>query len=87
MAGRRASEWEWACTSTTPATPQVANAYAALEGDATLFESSVGGVGGCPFAACDGERGDRGLRFIVPRAGGVETGIDLAALHGVAGWL
>jgi hydroxymethylglutaryl-CoA lyase/(R)-citramalyl-CoA lyase len=27
-----------------------ANAYAALEAGAEVFESSVGGLGGCPFA-------------------------------------
>jgi isopropylmalate/homocitrate/citramalate synthase len=65
----------------------VANAYAALEGGATVFESSVGGIGGCPFAPrATGNVATEDLVYLF-HGEGVETGIDLAALVAVAGWL
>jgi hydroxymethylglutaryl-CoA lyase/(R)-citramalyl-CoA lyase len=65
----------------------VANAYAALEADATLFESSVGGVGGCPFAPrATGNVATEDLVYVF-HGQGIATGIDLDALIGVADWL
>ena len=65
----------------------VANAYAALEGGATVFESSVGGIGGCPFAPrATGNVATEDLVYLF-HGEGVETGIDLAALVAVAEWL
>jgi hydroxymethylglutaryl-CoA lyase len=58
----------------------VANAYAALEAGVRRFDSSVGGIGGCPFAP--GAAGNVATEDLVllARQCGFETGIDLAAL-------
>jgi isopropylmalate/homocitrate/citramalate synthase len=65
----------------------VANAYAALEGGATAFESSVAGLGGCPFAPrATGNVATEDLVYLL-HGEGIETGIDLDALIGVAEWL
>jgi isopropylmalate/homocitrate/citramalate synthase len=64
-----------------------ANAYAALEAGAELFESSVGGLGGCPFAPrATGNIATEDLVFLL-QGEGVETGVDLDALIGVSEWL
>jgi isopropylmalate/homocitrate/citramalate synthase len=64
-----------------------ANAYAALEAGAEVFESSVGGLGGCPFAPrATGNVATEDLVFLL-HGEGVETGIDLDALIGVSAWL
>ena len=64
-----------------------ANAYAALEAGATVFESSVGGLGGCPFAPrATGNVATEDLVYLL-HGEGVETGVDLDALIGVAEWL
>jgi isopropylmalate/homocitrate/citramalate synthase len=65
----------------------LANAYAALEGGATAFESSVGGIGGCPFAPrATGNVATEDLVYLF-HGEGLETGIDLDALVAVAEWL
>ena len=64
-----------------------ANALAALEAGATVLDASVGGIGGCPFAPrATGNIGTEDLVYIL-HGEGIETGIDLAALIGVAQWL
>jgi isopropylmalate/homocitrate/citramalate synthase len=64
-----------------------ANAYAALEAGATVFDASVGGVGGCPFAPrATGNIATEDLVYLF-HGEGVETGIDLGALIDVAQWL
>jgi len=64
-----------------------ANAYAALEAGADVFESSVGGLGGCPFAPrATGNIATEDLVFLLDGEG-VETGIDLDALIAVSEWL
>ncbi len=64
-----------------------ANAYAALEAGATVFDASVGGLGGCPFAPrATGNVATEDLVYLL-HGEGVETGIDLDALIGVAEWL
>ncbi len=64
-----------------------ANAYAALEHGATIFDASVGGLGGCPFAPrATGNIATEDLIYLLENEG-VETGIDLDALIGVAEWL
>ena len=64
-----------------------ANAYAALEAGAEVFESSVGGLGGCPFAPrATGNIATEDLVFLL-HGEGVETGIDLDALISVSEWL
>jgi hydroxymethylglutaryl-CoA lyase/(R)-citramalyl-CoA lyase len=65
----------------------VANAYEALEAGATAFESSVGGIGGCPFAPrATGNVATEDLVYLL-QGEGIETGIDLDALIGVAEWM
>jgi (R)-citramalyl-CoA lyase len=64
-----------------------ANALAALEAGATVLDSSVGGIGGCPFAPrATGNIGTEDLVYVL-HGEGIETGIDLEALIGVAEWL
>jgi hydroxymethylglutaryl-CoA lyase/(R)-citramalyl-CoA lyase len=64
-----------------------ANALAALEAGAAIFDASVGGIGGCPFAPrATGNIGTEDLVYLFAGEG-VETGIDLEALIGVAEWL
>jgi isopropylmalate/homocitrate/citramalate synthase len=65
----------------------VANAYAALESGAVVFEASVGGLGGCPFAPrATGNVATEDLVYLL-HGEGVETGVDLERLIGVAEWL
>lgn len=65
----------------------IANAYAALEAGATVLDASVGGIGGCPFAPrATGNIASEDLVYLL-HGEGVETGIDLDALIGVARWL
>jgi isopropylmalate/homocitrate/citramalate synthase len=65
----------------------IANAHAAFEAGATVFESSVGGVGGCPFAPrATGNVATEDLVYLF-HGEGLHTGIDLDALVGVAEWL
>lgn len=58
----------------------VANAWAALEAGVRRFDSSAGGVGGCPFAP--GAAGNLATEDLVLLAKqcGLETGIDLGRL-------
>jgi isopropylmalate/homocitrate/citramalate synthase len=64
-----------------------ANAYAALEAGATVFDASVGGIGGCPFAPrATGNIATEDLVYLL-HGEGVETGIDLDELVNVAKWL
>jgi hydroxymethylglutaryl-CoA lyase len=60
----------------------IANAYAGLEMGVTRFDSSVAGLGGCPFAGHKGAAGNvctEDLVFMCNEMG-IETGIDLDAL-------
>jgi hydroxymethylglutaryl-CoA lyase/(R)-citramalyl-CoA lyase len=64
-----------------------ANAIAALESGATVLDASVGGIGGCPFAPkATGNICTEDLVYLL-NGEGVETGIDLDALIGIAEWL
>jgi isopropylmalate/homocitrate/citramalate synthase len=64
----------------------VACAYAALEGGATVFDASVGGLGGCPFAPrATGNVATEDLLYML-EGEGVETGVDLDAVLEVARW-
>jgi hydroxymethylglutaryl-CoA lyase len=60
----------------------IANAYAGLEMGVTRFDSSVAGLGGCPFAGHRGAAGNvctEDLVFMCDELG-IKTGIDLDAL-------
>ncbi len=60
----------------------IANAYAGLEMGVTLYDASVAGLGGCPFAGHKGAAGNvctEDLVFMCEEMG-IETGCDLEAL-------
>lgn len=60
----------------------IANAFAGLEMGVTRYDSSVAGLGGCPFAGHRGAAGNvctEDLVFMCHEMG-IETGIDLEAL-------
>ncbi len=60
----------------------IANAFAGLEMGVTRFDSSVAGLGGCPFAGHSGAAGNvctEDLVFLCNEMG-IKTGIDLDAL-------
>jgi hydroxymethylglutaryl-CoA lyase len=60
----------------------IANAYAGLEMGVDTFDSTVAGLGGCPFAAHKGAAGNvctEDLVFMLHEMG-IETGIDLEKL-------
>jgi isopropylmalate/homocitrate/citramalate synthase len=60
---------------------------AGLEHGATIFDASVGGLGGCPFAPrATGNIATEDLIYLL-HGEGVETGVDLDALIKVAEWL
>ena len=64
-----------------------ANAYAALEAGATLFDASVGGLGGCPYAPkATGNIATEDLVYLF-EGEGIETGVDFEALIAVSDWL
>src|SRR2546429_615588 len=64
-----------------------ANAFAALEGGATLFDASCGGLGGCPYAPrATGNIATEDLVYLLAGEG-IETGIDLDALITTSEWL
>jgi hydroxymethylglutaryl-CoA lyase/(R)-citramalyl-CoA lyase len=64
-----------------------ANALAALESGAAVLDASVGGLGGCPFAPnATGNVATEDLVYALHREG-IETGVDLEALIGVAAWV
>ena len=64
-----------------------ANADAGIESGATLFDASIGGLGGCPFAPrATGNIATEDLVYLLDGLG-VETGVDLAALISVSEWL
>jgi hydroxymethylglutaryl-CoA lyase len=60
----------------------IANVYAGLEMGVDLFDSSVAGLGGCPFAALQGAAGNVCTEDIVFLCNehGIATGIDLEKL-------
>lgn len=64
-----------------------ANVWAALQRGVTVFDASVGGLGGCPFApGASGNVATEDLVYMLDGAG-IETGIDLRALVDTARWI
>jgi isopropylmalate/homocitrate/citramalate synthase len=64
-----------------------ANAAAALEAGASLFDASCGGLGGCPYAPrATGNIATEDLVYLL-EGDGVDTGVDLDALIAVSEWL
>ncbi len=65
----------------------LANALAALEEGATVLDSSIGGLGGCPFAPrSTGNVATEDLVYLLDGEG-IDTGVDLDVLLGIARWL
>jgi isopropylmalate/homocitrate/citramalate synthase len=65
----------------------VASAWAAVEAGASVLDASVAGLGGCPFAPrATGNVATEDVVYLLEREG-VETGVDLDGLIGVAEWL
>jgi isopropylmalate/homocitrate/citramalate synthase len=64
-----------------------ANAVAAIETGARVLDSSIGGLGGCPFAPnATGNIATEDLVYLLEEMG-VQTGINLEALIEVSNWL
>lgn len=64
-----------------------ASALAAYEAGVTVLDSSLGGIGGCPFAPrATGNIATEDLVFALERSG-VKTGLDLDALIATSDWL
>jgi len=65
----------------------IANAYAAVMAGVGVLDSSLGGIGGCPFApAATGNIPTEDLVYMLNRMK-IGTGIDLAAAIETASWL
>jgi hydroxymethylglutaryl-CoA lyase len=65
----------------------IANAYAAIQAGVMSIDASIGGLGGCPFApAATGNIATEDLIYMLNR-GGIETGVDLAALMDTCNWM
>lgn len=63
------------------------NVYAALEEGLTIFDSAVGGLGGCPYAAgASGNLATEDLVYMLEGMG-VDTGVNLAELVKVSSFL
>lgn len=64
-----------------------ANVYASLQMGVAVFDASVGGLGGCPYAAgASGNVATEDLVWLLDGMG-LKTGIDLDALVDVAAWI
>ncbi len=65
----------------------LANTLAALEHGVSVADTSVGGLGGCPYAP--GAKGNLATEDLVYalHGSGVETGIDLDALVDISAWM
>ena len=64
-----------------------ANALVAIESGASLLDSSIGGLGGCPYAPrATGNIATEDLVYLLAGEG-IETGVDLDALIATSEWL
>ena len=78
-AARRPAGSRSGCTCTTRATPATRTPTPGIEAGATLFDASIGGLGGCPFAPrATGNIATEDLVYLLDGLG-VETGVDLDA--------
>ncbi len=65
----------------------LANAQAAVAAGVTYLDSSIGGIGGCPFApAATGNIPTDDLLYMLDRSG-VKTGVSLANILDTTAWL
>ena len=65
----------------------LANIFQSLKFGVAVVDSSVSGLGGCPYAV--GATGNVATEDVVYmlHGSGVETGVDLPALVGVSNWI
>ena len=65
----------------------IANIYASLQMGMAIFDSSIAGLGGCPYA--QGASGNVATEDVVylMQGLGIETGVDLATLASIGDWI
>jgi hydroxymethylglutaryl-CoA lyase len=65
----------------------IANIYASLQLGVAVFDSSIAGLGGCPYAkGASGNVATEDVVYLLHGLG-IETGIDLAKLAGIGDWI
>ena len=65
----------------------IANIYASLEMGMAVFDASVAGLGGCPYAkGASGNVATEDVVYLLHGLG-IETGIDLAKLAAIGNWI
>ena len=65
----------------------IANIYASLQTGMAVFDASVAGLGGCPYAqGASGNVATEDVVYLLDGLG-IETGIDLAKLADVGAWI
>jgi hydroxymethylglutaryl-CoA lyase len=65
----------------------IANIYASLQMGMSVFDSSIAGLGGCPYAkGASGNVATEDVVYLLQGLG-IETGVDLAKLASVGGWI
>ena len=65
----------------------VANVLASLDEGISVFDSSVAGLGGCPYApGASGNVATEDVLYLL-RGLGIETGVDFAAVAQTGGWI
>ncbi len=65
----------------------IANIYAALQGGVTVFDASVAGLGGCPYApGASGNVATEDVAYLLAGLG-IDSGIELEALMDCAVWI
>jgi hydroxymethylglutaryl-CoA lyase len=65
----------------------LANLYAALQHGAHIFDSSAGGLGGCPYApGATGNVGTEDVLYLL-HGMGIETGVDLAKVRAASRYI
>jgi hydroxymethylglutaryl-CoA lyase len=65
----------------------LANIYASLEAGVATFDSSIAGLGGCPYAkGASGNVATEDVVYLL-KGLGIETGIDLDKLVGIGQWI
>ena len=65
----------------------IANIYASLQSGMAVFDASVAGLGGCPYAkGASGNVATEDVVYLLDGLG-IETGIDLAKLASIGDWI
>lgn len=77
----------WGCHFHNRRNTGLANVLAAMQAGVNLFDTAIGGLGGCPFAPdAMGNIATEDLAFML-QGMGIETGVDLKKTIAVALWL